>query len=180
MAGIAARDLSAMRGLFDRYAPLMLAISRRVLRDEHEAEDVVNEVFWEIWDRPERFVPERGAPRTYLLLVTRSRAIDRLRSRRSGTQGKTTSAPLPDPASPQPGPSAEAELTEMRRVVREVLSQLPDAQRDAVSKSFLDGLTHTQIAEQTSEPLGTIKGRIRQGLIRLREELRKRRGEEWS
>lgn len=176
LRGIAARDVAAMQGLFNRYAPLMLAVSRRVLRDAQEAEDVVNEVFLELWVKPDRFAPERGAPRSYLLLVTRSRSIDRLRSRRSGTSGRTLTGDTPEAAAPIPGPSDAAEANEMQKLVRELLEELPESQRHAVQMSFFDGLSHQQIADKTEQPLGTVKGRIRQGLIRLRESMRTKRG----
>jgi len=169
-----------MRALFDRYSPVMIAVARRVLNDVHEAEDTVNDVLLELWQKPDAYAPHRGSPRTFLLLVTRSRAIDRLRSKGAGIRGKTGTLDQdhtgcnPPAASEQPDHTAE--LNETRASVRQVLGELPAAQKDAVSLSFFDGLTHQQIAERTQQPLGTVKGQIRQGLIRLREQLRTKGG----
>lgn len=153
----------------------MLGISMKMLRDEHEAEDLVSEVFWEIWQKPDRFAAERGAPRTYLLLVVRSRSIDRLRSRKAGTAGRTQLGTTPDAASDHPGPDQVAEHRETRDLIRRLLDALPENQRQAVSMSFFDGLTHQEIADRTGDPLGTVKGRVRRGLIQLRDALRKHR-----
>lgn len=178
MRGIAARDVAAFKALFDRYAPLSLAVARRVLGRASEAEDVVNEVFFEVWDKADRFVADRGSPRTYLLLVTRSRAIDRRRERSSGVKGKTLGTPagLDLTASGEPGPASSAASAEDAHVVRRLLASLPEDERAAVQRSFFDGMTHREIAEATGTPLGTVKGRIRRALIRMRDELRKREG----
>lgn len=179
LANIAAGDAKSLRQLFDRYAPLMLAVARRILRSEHDAEEVVNDVFLEIWRRPQRFVLERGAPRTYLLLVTRSRAIDRLRALKTRGSEQTVSDAMPSTsatAALDSDPVESAQRKEARTVVRGMLEDLSPEMREAVTLSFVDGLTHQEIAERTNQPLGTVKGRVRRGLIQLRENLRHRRG----
>jgi RNA polymerase sigma-70 factor (ECF subfamily) len=175
MLRIVQREREALRVLFSRYAPLMLAISRRILRDTHEAEDLVNEVMLEVWQKPDRFVPERGAPKTYLLLVTRSRSIDKLRKRKrqhgagGGGAGQTWAE---DAEGDEAAPSARLEGAETREQMRAVLSTLPVDQRDAIERVFFDGMTHRELAEDSGTPLGTVKSRVRLGLIRMREGLR--------
>ena len=171
MASLAQGEPGAVRPLFDRHAPTLLALAGRVLRDRHEAEEVVNEVFLELWQNARRFDPARSAPRTYLILLTRSRAIDRARA---GTRRRRQGAwPQAEPADAAAGPPSEsAERDELRRAVRHALGALPEDHRGAVALSFLDGLTHEQIAAATGTPLGTVKGRIRRGLLRMRDVLR--------
>ena len=181
MEAVVARDVAALRVLFERHSPVMLGVARRILSDHHEADDLINEVFLEAWQRAERFASDRAAPRTYLLLITRSRAIDRLRGR-------------PDPANPTAGggslgvalgadhlgvavsgdgsPHEAAEAAEVRAMVRLALDGLSEVDRESVFMAFFDGLTHAEIAERTEQPLGTVKGRIRRGLMRLRDALR--------
>ena len=172
MERIARQDPAAFRRLFDRHAPLLLALGCRVLNDRQLAEDVLNEVFLELWQSPEKYDATRSSPRTYLVLVMRRRSIDRLRSRRSGI--KTVPLQPHSAGTSQQQSNHEDALAdaEERERIRSVLSGLPEAQRRAIELSFFDGKTNVEIAESTGEPLGTIKGRIRLGLIRLRDQLR--------
>jgi RNA polymerase sigma-70 factor (ECF subfamily) len=178
MRSIAAGQTSALRDLYDRYAPLVLALCLRVLQDRGEAEDVLQEVFVEIWQRAERYNPARGAPRNYLLLLARSRSLDRCRSRKSRTgQAEVTAAgPIADVQlavdSRIASPAASAAAGEARQVVAAALRQLDAPERRAVELAFYGGLSHSEIAAQLNTPLGTIKTRIRQGLVRLRDALR--------
>jgi RNA polymerase sigma-70 factor (ECF subfamily) len=149
------------------------------LQDRGEAEDVLQEVFVEIWQRAERYNPARGAPRNYLLLLARSRSLDRCRSRKSRTgQAEETAAggPTADVQlavdSRAASPVASAAAGEARQVVAAALRQLDAPERRAVELAFYGGLSHSEIAAQLNLPLGTIKTRIRQGLVRLRDALR--------
>jgi RNA polymerase sigma-70 factor (ECF subfamily) len=172
MEQIARQDTAAFRRLFDRHAPLLLALGCRVLNDRQLAEDVLNEVFLELWQSPQKYDAGRSSPRTYLVLVMRRRSIDRLRSRRSGIKTVPLHASSTDN---HPGRSNHEDAfadAEERQRVRSVLAGLPEAQRRAIELSFFEGKTNVEIAESTGEPLGTIKGRIRLGLIRLRDQLR--------
>ena len=176
MAGLARGEVTSVRGLFDRYSPTLLALADRVVRDRHEAEEVVNEVFLELWQHAGRFDENRGSPRGYLMLLTRSRAIDRVRSRNGGGRHKERNlhphAPEPEAGGVAVSPADRAEMAELRHVVRHAMQALPEDVRGPVALSFFNGLTHEQIAQATGQPLGTVKGRIRRGLIKLRDDLR--------
>ncbi len=167
MERIAARDPSALATLYDAHASVLLALGVRVLRDRMEAEEVLGDVFLEVWSRHDRYSPARGTPLAYLVTLTRSRAVDRLRSRRQ----RDWSLPASD-ASARSSPLEDALSGEQRRHVQEALNGLTPPQRRAVELSFFDGLSHTEIARSLGEPLGTVKTRIRQGLIQLRKALR--------
>lgn len=172
MERVARQDAAAFRLLFERLSPLLLALGFRVLNDRQLAEDVLNEVFLELWQAPEKYDAKRSSPRTYLVLVMRRRSIDRLRSRMSGVKTVPFQA-----ASQYTGTTNDSHTDgladeEERGRIRSVLEALPEAQRRAIEMSFFEGKTNVEIAEATGEPLGTIKGRIRLGLIRLRDQLR--------
>lgn len=173
MERVAQRDAKALRALYEMHAPMLLAMGRRVLHDRQLAEDVLNEVFLELWKKPGRYDPARSSPRTFLVLVMRRRSIDRLRSHTSGVQ----TVPLltsrdRNRTAEQDSPVDRLGATEEHQRLRDVLSGLPNEQRQAIEMSFFDGKTNAEIADETGVPLGTIKGRIRLGLIRLRDQLR--------
>lgn len=170
LVGLAARDQTAMERLYDRYSPMVLALALRVLHDRAPAEELLNDVFMELWNRPERYDPSRGGLLTYLLTLGRSRAIDRLRAQRS--RAGTT---LDEANTPETGASSGAlriEDEEHRQCVAAALGQLPSDQRRAIELAYFDDLSHSQIAARLGRPLGTVKTHVRQGLIRLRELLR--------
>jgi len=178
MAGIAAREKTALETFYDRHAGQVMALCLRILRDRAEAEEVLGDVFWELWDRADRYRHDRGAPVAYVMTVARSRAIDRLRRRRPEvtasaveTDAAGAPAPLADAPSADPGPFHAAAAAERRTRIRVALATLSEAERRAVELSFFDGLSHGEIARALREPLGTVKSRIRQGLLRLRDAL---------
>lgn len=171
MQSIAARDSGALRALYDRYAGLVYSLSLRILRDRSEAEELLTDVFWEIWARAERFDASRGTALTYLMTLTRSRAIDRARGRGKIRPLSLQSEQTPEPAGTD-SPSDDALSLERREIVRRALASLEPQQREAIECSFYDGLSHSEIADKLNKPLGTVKTYIRQGLIRLRESLR--------
>jgi RNA polymerase sigma-70 factor, ECF subfamily len=171
MEGIAARDASALQRMYDKHSPLVLALCIRVLHDRAEAEDVLVDVFWELWDRANRYDPRRGNPLTYLTTLARSRAIDRRRSKgRVHPVDLDATSPATAPASDSPESGIVA--GENAVLVKKALLGLDPAQRQAIECAFYDGLSHTEIAEKLGKPLGTVKTYIRQGLIRLRQSLR--------
>jgi RNA polymerase sigma-70 factor (ECF subfamily) len=172
MRSIAAGDREAMSQMYDRHAPRVLAVCRRVMGDAGEAEDVVTDVFFELWRRADRFDPDRGSPITYLMTLSRSRAIDRKRSRSSGPKMTSTDTDAAQSAADFSTPLDKSDSAEQGDRVRRAVALLDPAQRESIEFAFFDGLTHTQIAERLKKPLGSVKTYIRQGLIRLRENLR--------
>lgn len=164
---IAGGDRDAFRRFYDRYATLVFTFSLRLLGSQADAEDLVQEIFLQIWRQAQAYSPERGTPEAWLITITRSRAIDKLRSIRRREMNILT----PDEPSriesvslvERPTQASEAKLT-----VEGVLSRLPEAQRLVLELAYFDGLTQTEIAARLGEPLGTVKTRIRAGLERLR------------
>ncbi len=177
MAAIARGDQNAFAELYDRHAKLMFALCLRILRDRNEAEEVLSELFMELWRRADRYERGRGAPVAYLINLTRSRAIDRLRTRKRDRAVIVDSPQSAEEAYADAGIDAApsplgATLDEERRQrVHRALDGLTAAQRQAVELSFLQGMSHSQVAATLGEPLGTVKTRIRQGLLQLREAL---------
>ena len=179
MEAVAAGDTAALAALYDRHSPLLFALALRILRDRMSAEDLLIDVYWEIWNRSDRYDPARGSPLTYLLTLARSLAIDRRRStlKHQSIQldpaGDRESVPLGADTRPSAAtPLADAMTRELADKVRSALARLDPAQRQAVELSYFDDLSHSQIAERLGRPLGTVKTNIRQGLIRLRESMR--------
>lgn len=172
MRRIADRDPKALRELYDRHAGLVYAIALKMLRSRDEADDLVTELFWELWNKASRYDPVRAAPVTYIVTLARSRCIDRLR--RSGRhKSASLDASAQQKESDEPTPLEEALSDENRELVRDALSRLDDNQRTALESAYYEGLTHSEIAEKLGKPLGTVKTYIRQGLIRLRETMRR-------
>ena len=175
MGAIRRGDSSALEGLYDRYARLVFALCVRMLRDAMEAEEVLQEVFWELWRRADRYDAARGAPRAYLLKLARSRALDRLRRHRRREELTLRAGLelgwLPNPGTGDCAAEGDAIAGEQRVAIGRALRTLPAEQRRAVMLSFFDGMSHREIAAALDAPLGTVKTRIRKGLLRLRDYL---------
>ena len=168
---LARGDQSALAELYDRHARPIYSLALRILREQADAEDIVQEVFAQAWNQAARFDSSRGAVAAWLLMMARSRAIDRLRARRSRPETASdaeTVERMPDAAVRQDLQLLSSEQVEM---LKTALSGLPASQREALELAYYEGLTHTEIADRLSEPLGTVKTRIRQAVIRLRESL---------
>ena len=156
-------DESAMAALYDRYSSLVYAVALRVLGDTGAAEDVLQEVFMQMWRNPAAFDSSRGNLGAWLGVITRNRAIDGLRKRRPETDIADVVVSV------EPDMASDAERARAMEKVRGALSGMPGAQRTALEMAYFEGLTHTEIAAKTGEPLGTIKTRIRTGLQALRK-----------
>jgi RNA polymerase sigma-70 factor, ECF subfamily len=161
-------DRQAFADLYDRYARLAFGLIRRILPQPAEAEEVLQEVFWQAWTEAPGYDPERGTPEAWLLNRARSRAIDRVRAlrRRGETFVATTDdavARAPDDLAANPGV-----LAEERTLARSALALLPARERQVIELAFYEGLTQSEIARRLGEPLGTVKTRTRSGLERLR------------
>ncbi len=176
IAGVAAGDRDAFATLYDRYAPRVYGMAMRVLGRDADAEAVVSDVFLSLWKDPHGFDPSRGALRTYVLLLARSRSIDRLRA--GATRAERTEAAaiesLPEMVKRQHSDRPDTRLVEHENSdqVRTAVGRLEAKQRTPLEMAYFQGLTHAEIAEQLGEPLGTIKTRIRTALQTLRSALR--------
>lgn len=156
-------DEAAMASLFDRYSKVVYSVALRVLRDPASAEDVLQEIFMQIWRNPDGFIATRGSLGGWLAVVSRNRSIDALRRKRPTEQ-------VDDMALASPYNLAdEAERNNMMEKARSVIHLLPTEQRKTLEMAFFDGLTHSEIAEMTGDPLGTVKTRIRSALTTLRK-----------
>lgn len=160
----------ALRVLFDRYGPLLSALGRRMLGQQADADDVLSEVLWDLWSNPDKFDPLRASLKSYLVLRMRSRCLDRLRSRQAA--GRSVREPALETASDAASAEQSVLGAERRAVVRDALDSLGEPERSLIELAFYDGYSHSEIAEKTGSPLGTVKSRIRSGMIRLRDALR--------
>jgi len=168
---IARGDADALGALYDRHAPRVLGLTTRILSDADEAEDILQEVFLQVWRAPERFDAARGSVLTWLLVLARSRAIDRLRAlRRRGRDRHVDIAAVEVAASND----LERETQNSRDAdgIRRVLATIPADQRRALELAYFDGYTQSEIAALTGAPLVTVKTRLRQGMMKLREGFR--------
>ena len=174
LARIKQGDSAALDALYARYASPVHSFVWKILRSAEDTEDVVLDVFWQIWRQADRYDASRGAPPAWIFAIARSRAIDRRRGRHR-REDRTISFDDPltnlDPLDEQAPPDRVASFRQTRDLMREAVRTLSPAQREAVELAFFKGLTHGEIAAKLNQPLGTIKTRIRQGLIRLRKTL---------
>jgi RNA polymerase sigma-70 factor (ECF subfamily) len=158
-------DQQAMATLYDRYSGIVYSVALRVLKDTGQAEDVTQDIFIQIWKKPGAFVSGRGSLGAWLVVVARNRAIDALRRRRpTDSVDDVVLVSSTDLAS-------EAERNGLMEKVRIYLHQLPPEQRKSVEMAYFEGMSHTEIAEKTGDPLGTVKTRIRLALITLRKSM---------
>ena len=163
LARVKRGEPEAMTTLFDRYSRMVYSVALRVLRDPAAAEDVMQEILMQVWRNPNSFVAARGGLGGWLSVVARNRSIDSLRRKRPSEQVEeiqlASSFNL----------AAEAERSLLMERAREVVVHLPAEQRKTLEMAFFDGLTHSEIAEITGDPLGTVKTRIRTALTTLRK-----------
>jgi RNA polymerase sigma-70 factor, ECF subfamily len=162
VARVRAGDQQALSELYDRYSRLVYSVAMRILQDTGAAEDLLQDVFLQLWRKPDAFDSSRGSLAAWLAVIARHRSIDRLRQRRPETDIEdcviASSTDLGN----------ETERSLVIEKVRVVMNEMGPDQRTAMEMAFFQGLTHTEIAEKTGEPLGTIKTRIRSGLQMLR------------
>jgi RNA polymerase sigma-70 factor (ECF subfamily) len=163
LAEAARGNVRALAALYDRYAALALTMARRML-GEAGAEDLVQDVFMEVWRRADAYDPARGTVRTWLLVRLRSRALDRLRSATARRE-----VPTEDVAPNRAAPEVEdPSLVPDRRAVREALAQLPDDQRQVLELAYFQGMSSSEIAERMGSPIGTVKSRTAAAMVKLR------------
>ncbi|HET7288213.1 MAG TPA: sigma-70 family RNA polymerase sigma factor [Pyrinomonadaceae bacterium] len=166
LKAIAARDEAALAQLYDRYDRILFGLLMRILNNREEAEDVLQEVFLQVWRKAADFDEGRGRPFTWLVTLARSRGIDRLRTlasrERVAEAGAREVSEISDAAT-------DALKSEQRGLVSDALAKLPDEQKRTIMLAYFDGLTQSEIATRLGAPLGTVKTRMRTGMIRLRE-----------
>ena len=167
LKAVAAKDDAALGQLYDRYRLILFGVLVRILNNREEAEDVLQEVFLQVWRRAADFDENRGRPFTWLVTLARSRGIDRLRSLAS--RERVAVAGANDASEDVSDAATDAIRSEQRGVVNDALSQLPEEQQRPLMLAYFDGLTQSEIAAQLGAPLGTVKTRMRSGMMKLRE-----------
>lgn len=158
-------DQEAMSALFDRYGAMVYSVALRVMKDTGEAEDVMQEIFVQVWKNPSAFVSGRGSLGGWLVVVARNRAIDMIRRRHPSEPVESFTLPSSTDL------AREAERNLLLKKIRGAMLSLPDEQKQSVELAFFEGLSHSEIAEKTGDPLGTVKTRIRLALMTIRKAL---------
>ncbi|HET8564626.1 MAG TPA: sigma-70 family RNA polymerase sigma factor [Candidatus Binatia bacterium] len=168
---IAKQDREAFSQLYDNFSSLVFTLAMRMLRVRFDAEDLLQEVFVQIWRQAGSYSQERGSPEAWIINITRSRAIDKIRSIRRMERSFVLTD---DPAGAESTVSAESSAadSEARMTMNSALANLPETQRRVLELAYFDGLTQSEIAARLAEPLGTVKTRMRSGIQRLREILK--------
>lgn len=168
LLAVARGDQAAFSELFDRVSGQVYGVIRRVLRDPSQSEEVAQEVLVEVWKTATRFDPERGSATTWIMTMAHRRAIDRVRSEQA-SRNRDQRVGQRDHVTAFDEVSEEVETRFEHRQVREALDQLTDLQREAVELAYYGGYTYREVSELLDTPLGTVKTRMRDGLIRLRD-----------
>ena len=174
-----AGDEQALSVFYNRWFPVVSALVSRILKSADDVEDVVEETFWQAWRQANRFAAERGSVQTWVLTIARSRALDRLRATRRLREDTIDEGGSPESGAASVGaglpaasdPSLDAEHAERRQLVVAALSELPQEQREALELGYFGGLSQSEIAERTGQPLGTVKTRMRLAMLKLRDRL---------
>ena len=169
LKAVAAQDEAALAQLYDRYRVILFGLLMRILNNREEAEDVLQEVFLQVWRRAADFDENRGRPFTWLVTLARSRGIDRLRTLAS--RERVAVAGAKEETEAVSDAASDAFRSEQRSLVTSALAQLPDEQQRPLILAYFDGLTQTEIAARLGAPLGTVKTRMRTGMMKLREML---------
>jgi RNA polymerase sigma-70 factor, ECF subfamily len=165
-------DETALGALYDRWFRSLYSLVFHLLKDADEAEDVVEETFWQAWRKASSYEPSRGAVSTWLLTIGRRKALDRIRAKKRhkedpiGNDGAFADLPSTDP-----NPSEDLEGSELREHVRLALNELPEEQRQVLQLGYFRGMSQSEIADFTGQPLGTVKTRMRLAMQKLREPL---------
>ena len=173
---IVARDTEALADLYDRHSTLLFGLILRILRDRAEAEEILQEVFVRVWTRAELYDPRLGGPTSWLVRVARNCAIDRIRKRRIRDAANLAAAREPAAEPAMVGNHIQTPETvvlddERHGKVIDALSRLPAEQRRLIEAAFFEGYTHSELAKRFGMPLGTVKTRIRTGMIAMRQRL---------
>ena len=168
---VASGNQEALATLYDETNSLLYSLALRILGDITEAEEVVLDVYTQVWQSAQNFDPVRGTAAAWLVMLTRSRAIDRLRSRTARTKHEEPLEGIPAVAAGGASPEEASVLSQQGRLVRAALTALPTVQREAIELAYFSGLSHSELVTKLGQPLGTVKTRIRLGMMKLREQL---------
>ena len=173
IAGVMRGDEVSFRELYDRFSRPLYSLLMKMLQNQADAEEVLQTVFLHLWRRSETYNPELSSVFTWLVMITRSRGIDRLRTRKRQL-AVVDRMPEEEAQDSTNDPSERATDVDARVLVNSALDRIPQDQREAIELAFFSGLSQTEISERLSEPLGTVKARIRRGMLRLRDFLHRR------
>lgn len=176
MAEVQSGSKASLKKLYDRFKHILYGMIYKILRNKEEAEDLLQEIFVQAWNKANQYDPERGTVYSFLATMARNKAIDKTRSRAFKDRKKDDYVINDDEYSfnlsvDNPNPQESIELTERAVIVREALAELNEKEREVLYISYFHGLSQTEISEKIKLPLGTVKYRMRQGMIKLREML---------
>jgi len=168
---IAQRERAAFEDLYSRYANILYASALKFVKEDADAQDVVQDVFIQIWDKAKLYDPAKGKPLTWALTLTRNRAIDRIRAiqRRTRLRDEFEQETFVDESAGVREALSGVDASEKGQILRKAVSQLSPQQKKVIELAYFGGLTQTEIAEKLGEPLGTVKARARRGLLKLKE-----------
>jgi len=171
LARIAKRERAAFEELYTRYSNILYATALKFLKQDADAQDVVQDVFIQIWDKAKLYDSAKGKPLTWALTLTRNRSIDRIRAiqRRSRLRDDFEKENAADESAGVREALSGVDASEKGQILRDAVNQLSPQQRRVIELAFFRGLTQSEIAEKLGEPLGTVKARARRGLMKLKE-----------
>jgi RNA polymerase sigma-70 factor (ECF subfamily) len=171
LARVAKRERAAFEQLYDRYANILYATAMKFLKEDADAQDVVQDVFIQIWDKAKLYDPAKGKPLTWALTMTRNRSIDRIRAiqRRTRLRDDFEKETVLDESAGVRESLSGVDASEKSQVLRDAVGRLSPEQRKVIELAFFRGFTQSEIADRLGEPLGTVKARARRGLMKLKE-----------
>jgi RNA polymerase sigma-70 factor (ECF subfamily) len=168
---MASKDSAALDAFYQRYNRIAFSLVLRIVGSREDAEDVLTDVFWQVWQQSARYDSSRGKPIAWLLTIARTRAIDCIRSTNRQQSRTDELDASKHPASAPTEPDSFV-LADTRNAVKEALNELPEQQRISLEMAYFQGMSHTEIATALGQPLGTVKDRIRNGMMHLRKRLK--------
>jgi RNA polymerase sigma-70 factor (ECF subfamily) len=171
LARVAKRERAAFEQLYDRYANILYATAMKFLKEDADAQDVVQDVFIQIWDKAKLYDPAKGKPLTWALTLTRNRSIDRIRAiqRRTRLRDDFEKETVADESAGVREALSGVDASEKSQILRDAVGRLSPEQRKVIELAFFGGLTQSEVADRLGEPLGTVKARARRGLMKLKE-----------
>lgn len=169
MEKVMSGDESAFALVYDRYSPMLFGMLMRILQDSQAAEEVLQDIFLQLWRKPEQFDPSRGSLPAWLTVIGRNRAISKLRGRPRQEVLEQTEGLYANTLASSQNIESEASRTQLVDTVKLAMSRLPEEQRQVIELAYFEGMTQTEIAERTGSPLGTVKTRVRTGMQSLKQ-----------